>query len=128
VCDYDVETGTPHNRRVFAKTQDWQGRPDGAAIDAMGNYWIAAVDGGALWCFSPGGERLRVVEASVRSPTKLAFGGESDGRVFLTSKAPNQEGHDGADSEGGYLLTATADVAGSPSVPVSLRNMSDISR
>lgn len=120
VCDYDVGTGTPHNRRVFARTHGWRGRPDGAAVDAMGNYWIAAVDGGQVWCFSPAGERLRSIDVGVSHPTKLAFGGSDLDRVFLTSKAPSPELDRGADDLGGYLLTADADIAGSPPSAVIL--------
>ncbi|MFX8086717.1 SMP-30/gluconolactonase/LRE family protein, partial [Acinetobacter baumannii] len=53
--DYDTETGTPSRRRVFADLHDYVGRPDGAAVDADGCYWICANDAGAVLRFTPQG-------------------------------------------------------------------------
>src|SRR5690606_884269 len=74
-CDYDAGTGEVGERRVFARFTEADGRPDGAAIDAEGNYWIAATDVAALLCFAPDGSLRRRVAVPVTHPTKPAFGG-----------------------------------------------------
>ncbi|HEY3599406.1 MAG TPA: SMP-30/gluconolactonase/LRE family protein, partial [Paraburkholderia sp.] len=51
--DYDIESGEPRNRRVFADLHHYAGRPDGAAVDADGCYWICANDAGLLLRFTP---------------------------------------------------------------------------
>ena len=49
----DPDTGALGAATVFATTTDLPGRPDGAAMDADGNYWIAGVDGGGRSVFLP---------------------------------------------------------------------------
>ncbi|MBC7919372.1 MAG: SMP-30/gluconolactonase/LRE family protein, partial [Rhodoferax sp.] len=54
----------------------YQGRPDGAAVDALGNYWVAMYEGRRICVFSPAGELLRDIETPVQCPTMPCFGGE----------------------------------------------------
>ena len=44
VYDYDVQTGTPSNGRPFIDMATFAGRPDGAAVDTDGCYWICGTD------------------------------------------------------------------------------------
>ena len=46
--DYDVATGTPSRRRVFAQWSGETDRPDGGAVDSAGNYWTAFYRGGKV--------------------------------------------------------------------------------
>jgi L-arabinonolactonase len=82
-CDFDAESGTLENRRVFHRPE--RGRPDGAAIDADGCYWFAAVDGGSIVRLDPAGRELSAIELPVSRPTKPAFGGPGMSTVFVTS-------------------------------------------
>ncbi|MBO6774939.1 MAG: SMP-30/gluconolactonase/LRE family protein [Marinibacterium sp.] len=84
---------------VFAKTTDLPGRPDGAAMDADGNYWIAAVDVGEIYVFPADGTLAHRLKAPVQFPTKIGFGGPDGRSIALTSKADAQSG--------GYLACAT---------------------
>ena len=59
--------------------------PDGAAVDAEGYYWIAAVWGWSLLRYTPDGALDLVVRLPVQRPTKLAFGGADHRTVFVTS-------------------------------------------
>lgn len=83
--DYDLETGVPGNRRVFAATDPDEGLPDGAAVDEEGCYWSAAVRGGRVIRYSPDGRIDRVIELPVSLPSMCAFGGENLDMLYVTS-------------------------------------------
>lgn len=83
--DYDLESGTPSNRRIFFDTHAVAGRPDGAAMDAEGCYWMAGVDGWEIVRLTPKGTIDRVIPVPVEKPTCLAFGGPRLEQLFITS-------------------------------------------
>ena len=62
VYDFDLDSGSVSNRRVFFSTADIEGRVDGATCDSDGNYWCALVHGGAVACISPEGRMIRRIE------------------------------------------------------------------
>jgi sugar lactone lactonase YvrE len=74
--DFDPATGSRTGRRMLAKLTSDDGRPDGAATDAAGNYWSAGPSAGCLNCFSPSGELLRKWAFPVPGPTMPCFAGE----------------------------------------------------
>ena len=86
--DYEVETGTPRNRRVFVDMQAHRGRPDGAAVDADGCYWTCANDAGRILRFTPAGVLDRAIELPVKKPSMCAFGGADFATLFVTSIKP----------------------------------------
>ncbi len=86
--DYDLETGVPSNRRVFVDMNLMPGRPDGAAIDAEGCYWICAIDAGLVHRFRPDGKLDRSLAVPVKKPTMCAFGGAGLDTLFVTSIRP----------------------------------------
>lgn len=108
-ADLDLDSGRLGERHLFARFQDLAGRPDGAAVDAEGNYWIAGVEGARLHVFSPSGEHIGAHLVPVAAPTKIAFGGPDLSRLYLTSKA------DGG--EGGRLAVAHPGVMGRAGTP-----------
>lgn len=83
--DYDLDTGVPGNRRVFATTNPEEGLPDGAAVDEEGCYWSAAVRGGRVIRYTPDGRVDRVIELPVSLPSMCAFGGENLDILYVTS-------------------------------------------
>ena len=83
--DYDTETGEPSNRRVFADLHQHVGRPDGAAVDAEGGYWICANDAGCLLRFTPDGKFDRRVDVPMLKPSMCAFGGRDMETLLVTS-------------------------------------------
>ncbi|WP_274426432.1 SMP-30/gluconolactonase/LRE family protein [Chelativorans sp. YIM 93263] len=91
-ADLDFRSGSIGERRIFARFENRRGRPDGATIDADGNYWIAGVGGGSLHVFSPEGDHLHQYEVPVDNPTKIAFGGSDLNQIYLTSKADRGNG------------------------------------
>ncbi|WP_296254389.1 MULTISPECIES: SMP-30/gluconolactonase/LRE family protein [unclassified Pseudomonas] len=86
--DYDVATGTPHHRRLFVDMQQFPGRPDGAAVDADGCYWICGNDEGLIHRFTPAGKLDRSLKVPVRKPSMCAFGGRDLDTLFVTSIRP----------------------------------------
>ena len=103
--DWDAATNAMSNHRVFqqfpGKPQGWQpgqpgygGRPDGAAVDVLGNYWCAMYEGARLLKFSPQGDLLADIPVPVRCPTMPCFGGADLKTLYLTSASrqrPEQE-------------------------------------
>ncbi|MDQ0012512.1 sugar lactone lactonase YvrE [Variovorax boronicumulans] len=86
--DYDTEIGTPSNRRLFVDMKPLPGRPDGAAIDVDGCYWICGNDAGLVHRFTPDGRLDRSLEVPVKKPAMCAFGGASLDTLFVTSIRP----------------------------------------
>jgi len=83
--DYDTNTGTPSNRRLFIDMNHFPGRPDGAAVDAEGCYWICANDAGLIHRFTPEGRLDRSLSVPVKKPTMCAFGGSRLDTLYVTS-------------------------------------------
>lgn len=86
--DYDTDTGTPSNRRVFIDMNPLPGRPDGAAVDADGCYWICGNDAGLVHRFTPTGKLDRSLAVPVAKPAMCAFGGPALDTLFVTSIRP----------------------------------------
>lgn len=91
------------------------GRPDGAAMDAQGHYWVAMFEGGRLLRLSPRGEIVAEYEVPARCPTMPCFGGPDGRTLYLTTarhKRPPQELQ--ALPHSGCVLSARVDVPGLP--------------
>ncbi len=86
--DYDTASGTPHNKRLFVDMKPLPGRPDGAAVDADGCYWICGNDAGLVHRFTPEGKLDRSLAVPVKKPAMCAFGGSDLGTLFVTSIRP----------------------------------------
>ncbi|MDQ0455713.1 SMP-30/gluconolactonase/LRE family protein [Rhizobium paknamense] len=93
--DFDPETGACSNGQPFADHALLGGRPDGAAMDSDGCYWIAASDSGRLLRLTPEGRIDAVIEVDVPNPTNLCFGGADLSTAYITSL--RREGVGGGD-------------------------------
>jgi sugar lactone lactonase YvrE len=123
-ADFDLGSGTLSNRRVFAsfpvKQADqalatYGGRPDGAAMDAEGCYWVAMFEGQRLLRLSPEGEILRAVELPVRCPTMPCFGGPDLKTVYVTTSREKRPAAELIDQPfAGCVLAFDVDVPGLP--------------
>jgi sugar lactone lactonase YvrE len=87
--DYDPATGTPSNRRVFVDMNPLPGRPDGAAVDADGCYWVCGNDAGLIHRFTPAGRLDYSLTVPVKKPAMCAFGGAALDTLFVTSIRPD---------------------------------------
>lgn len=101
--DVDGSDGSLSRRRVFqqfAPRADGQplagygGRPDGAAMDAEGGYWVAMFEGQRLLRFTPDGRLSAELPLPVRCPTMPCFGGPDLKTLYITTardKRPPEE-------------------------------------
>ncbi|MDC8784956.1 SMP-30/gluconolactonase/LRE family protein [Roseateles koreensis] len=101
--DFDVTTGAVGERRVFARfppraagqpLANYGGRPDGAAVDVDGCYWVAMFEGQRLLRLSPEGQVLQDLALPVRCPTMPTFGGPDLRTLYVTTareKRPAEE-------------------------------------
>lgn len=99
---FDYDSGTPSNRRVFIDMNHFPGRPDGAAVDAEGFYWICANDAGLIHRFAPDGRLDFSLAVPVKKPTMCAFGGSRMDTLFVTSIRPGDD-HDPQSLAGGVF-------------------------
>lgn len=87
--DYDKASGTPSNRRLYVDMNQYPGRPDGAAVDEEGCYWICGNDAGLIHRFTPQGKLDRSLAVPVKKPAMCAFGGADMKTLYVTSIRPS---------------------------------------
>ena len=100
-------TGKP--RRLHDFTAE-EGRPDGAAVDAEGFYWIAGQQGGRLNRISPAGEVVEAYLMPARGPSMPCFGGPDLSTLYVTTLSTDNNGT----FEHGTLYAFEAGVRGLP--------------
>lgn len=104
----------------FALPQDgvpYGGRPDGASVDAQGNYWVAMFEGACVLQLSPAGEVLQRLATPVQCPTMVCFGDEDLRTLYVTSARrgrPPEECAAPAPVPAGALLRLRVRVPGLP--------------
>jgi sugar lactone lactonase YvrE len=103
--DYDTDNGTAHDRRLFVDMKPLPGRPDGAAVDAEGCYWICGNDAGLVHRFTPDGRLDRSLEVPVKKPAMCAFGGAALDTLYVTSIRPGGDLADQPLAGGVFALT-----------------------
>jgi sugar lactone lactonase YvrE len=86
VLAFDYDEGHLRNLRTVVSTGHIDASPDGMAIDAAGNLWVAMCHGGCVVCFHPAtGEELRRVELPCLETTACAFGGPTLEDLYVTT-------------------------------------------
>jgi sugar lactone lactonase YvrE len=122
--DFDLADGTLSRRRTFAsfahKSADgtlagYGGRPDGAAVDIEGAYWVAMFEGQRLLRLAADGRVLQEVPLPVRCPTMPCFGGPDLRTLFITTARQNRpEAELAAEPDAGCVLMLRVEVPGLP--------------
>ena len=112
--DYDGATGTPSNRRLFVDLKSYPGRPDGAAMDADGCYWICGNDAGVIHRFTPSGQLDRSIAVPMAKPSMCAFGGPGMDLLLVASIAA---GAPAGDELAGATVIVRPGVSGCPETP-----------
>ncbi|MTW05389.1 SMP-30/gluconolactonase/LRE family protein [Duganella ginsengisoli] len=93
---------------------DYGGRPDGAAVDAEGNYWVALFEGGRVVKLSPSGVILQEIALPVRCPTMVTFGGDDLKTLYITTAGKRPAEELARLPLSGKVLQVKVDVAGNP--------------
>lgn len=84
--DYDVTSGDILNRRVAITIPAEMGYPDGMAIDAEGNLWIALWGGSCVSQWDPiRGKLLGTITLPTSHVTSCAFGGSELRDLYITT-------------------------------------------
>lgn len=110
---YDRQSGALGPDRVVVDTTDLDGDPDGMAVDADGNLWIAFFGGWAVRCFTPAGELVRALPLPVAQVTRPAFGGPDGRTLFVTTSRRGLDADALAEQPlAGRLFAGDAGVAG----------------
>ena len=109
--DYDTDSGTPTRQRLFVDMNAHPGRPDGAAVDVDGGYWICGNDAGFVHRFTPQGKLDRSIALPMAKPSMCAFGGVGMDTLLVTSIAA---GAPAGDEWAGAVVTVRPGVAGMP--------------
>jgi len=115
--DYDMATGTPSNPQLLRqfstdKTNNYGGRPDGAAVDSEGNYWCAMIEAARIVKLSPGGELLDEIPLPANAPTMVAFGGADLRTLYITTIGNRPEAERERFPLNGRVLVTRVDVPG----------------
>ncbi|WP_439271139.1 SMP-30/gluconolactonase/LRE family protein [Pseudochrobactrum sp. HB0163] len=61
------------------------GSPDGAVVDAQGNFWVALWGGSRVAGYAPDGNLLQTISLPVSQPSCPAFIGETASQMLVTS-------------------------------------------
>jgi D-xylonolactonase len=83
--DYDFATGELSNQRIWQRTSDETGLPDGMTVDAEGYIWSARWDGGAVYRYSPDGVEAARVAFPARKVSSVTFGGDDLSDLYVTT-------------------------------------------
>ena len=83
--DFSAAAGTIGNRRVFARTVESDGYPDGLAVDAEGHVLVAFWGGWKVVRYDPDGKPEREIRFPVANPTACAFGGRDLDELYVTT-------------------------------------------
>jgi sugar lactone lactonase YvrE len=127
--DWDSRSNLMSRERVFKhwppKPEGWplgpsgydgyDGRPDGAAVDVQGNYYVAMYEGARVLKLAPSGEVLQDIPVPVQCPTMPCFGGADLQTLYLTTarqKRPAAELQ--RYPESGCVFSMPVDVPGLP--------------
>lgn len=113
-----AEDGTLHRQREFIDMHQHPGRPDGAAVDTDGAYWICANDAGLVHRFTPDGRLDRSVPVPVSKPAMCAFGGPDLRTLYVTSIRPGTP-PPGEAALAGALFAIRPGAQGLPEAPFS---------
>ena len=124
VFDVEPGVGSISGRRTFVQfpprepgqpLSGYGGRPDGAAVDVEGAYWVSMFEGARVLRLSPTGEVLREVRLPVQCPTMPCFGGADLKTLYITTSRENRAAEELASQPwAGCVLSLRVDVAGLP--------------
>jgi len=94
--DYDAVSGDLTNQRLFVRTPENEGVPDGLTVDAEAGVWSARWDGGALVRFAPDGREDRRIKFPAKKVSSVIFGGDDLADLYVTTAGGDRRATEGA--------------------------------
>lgn len=85
VYDYDLETSSLTNKKVFVKIKEEDGYPDGLCVDSQNHIWSAHYMGWKITRYRPDGSIDRTIDLPVPNITCCSFGGKDFKTLFITT-------------------------------------------
>lgn len=110
--DYDQATGALSNQRVFVRTPEGEGVPDGLTVDAEGYVWSARWDGSALYRYAPDGREVLRIPFPAKKVSCPTFGGQDYGDLYVTTAGGAHKDREGPGA--GALFRLRPGVKGVP--------------
>ncbi len=126
---WDATSNTMTGERVFKhfpmKPAGWTaawpdphgyaGRPDGASVDAQGNYWVAMFEGQRVLQLAPNGNVLQSIATPARCPTMPCLGGDDLRTLYITTARHGRAADElAAFPQSGCVFSLRVDVPGLP--------------
>ena len=117
-CYFDAATGELGSSEIFkefssVRDEFYLGRPDGAAVDIEGGYWVAMYEGGCILRLSPTGTLLNKISVPMMCPTMIAFGGVDLKTLYITSSSQKREREEFSKFPfTGFVISTKVDVKG----------------
>jgi D-xylonolactonase len=110
IADYDRQTGTLHDRRLFYAVPKDEGGPDGLTVDAEDHIWSARWGGSAVYRLSPDAKVVDRIEFPVEKITSVTFGGPALDTLYVTSAGGSSD----SQSADGTLFRVQVPARGRP--------------
>lgn len=102
--DYDKATGNLSNRRLFVRSAEADGFPDGMTVDAEGYVWSAHWDGSCLIRYAPDGTEERRIRFPAKKVSSVTFGGSDLTDMIVTTAGGDQKKEEGTGAGALFLL------------------------
>jgi len=117
--DYDQASGAISNQRIFVRTPEGEGVPDGMTVDAEGYVWSARWDGGCLVRYAPDGREVLRIPFPAKKVSSVTFGGKDYSDIYVTTAGGNRKAEEGAGA--GALFRLRLGIQGVPEFPSRVR-------
>jgi D-xylono/L-arabinono-1,4-lactonase len=92
---YDRATGEISDKKLFLKTPDDEGVPDGMTVDVDGYVWSARWDGNALFRYTPSGELDRSYQFPAKKVSSAIFAGDDYSDIYVTTAGGTNKPEEG---------------------------------
>ncbi len=115
--DFEPDSGTLSNQRLWLSFKDGEGYPDGMTTDGSGRLWIAHWGASRVTCHDPvSAEVLAQVDLPTSHISNCTFGGPDMRTLFITSARQDlNETQLAAQPQAGGLFAVDTDTVGRPS-------------
>lgn len=115
---FDGERGTISDGRVLVTVTGEGVGPDGMAVDAAGDLWVAIFGGGRVQRYSPDGELRQELHVPAAQTTSCAFAGPGLRRLYVTTATEDwSDEQRRAEPTAGLTYWMDTDATGRPAAP-----------